>query len=190
MFMKNLETDRRVKYTKKVIRHSFLQLLGEKPLGKITVKEICEKADINRATFYAHYEDLYDLLGKIEEFYQEVRLSVRDMERESFAGIIPVAILKKIRENETLCQAMFGKYGDKEFLAKMMYFAMEDSLNAWEKLHPAIEKGRLEWLYVFIVSGCAGIIQNWAMGGFKAEPEEIAGFMAQMVASCVKGIQT
>lgn len=190
MFMKNLETDRRVKYTKKMVRHSFLQLLEEKPIGKITVKEICENADINRATFYAHYDDVYHLLEKIEEeFYQEVSLSASSMEQGNYTGIMPVGILRKIKENEELCRAMFGKYGDKEFLGKMMYFAMEDSTNAWKKLYPTIGSEKLEWLYEFIVNGCAGVIENWAKGGFEAGPEEIAMFMAQMFASCVRGMK-
>ena len=40
---------------------------AEKPISRITIKELCEDADINRATFYAHYNDQYDLLKKIEE---------------------------------------------------------------------------------------------------------------------------
>ncbi len=190
MFMKNLNLDRRIKYTRKMIRQSFLQLLEEKPLGKITVKEICEKADINRATFYVHYEDVYDLLNKIEEeFYQEVLLSVSNMEQGNYTGILPLEILKKIRENEELCKAMFSKYGDKEFLARMMYFARADSLNAWRKLYPDMEEKRLEWLYEFIVNGCEGIIRSWAVNGFLAEPEAIAEFMAQMFRSCVQGME-
>ena len=38
-----------------------------KPVNKITVKEICERAELNRATFYAHYSDCFDLLESIEE---------------------------------------------------------------------------------------------------------------------------
>src|SRR5699024_477502 len=58
--------DRRKKYSRKVLKDSLLQLLKEKQFSNITVKEICEVADINRSTFYAHYADQYDLLEKIE----------------------------------------------------------------------------------------------------------------------------
>lgn len=188
--MKNSDLDRRVRYTRNVVRHSFLELLTNKPIGKITVKEICEKADINRATFYAHYESVYDLLDKIEEeFYQEVLGPVNKMEQEDYTGILPALILQNIQKNEELCKAMFGKYGDKEFLAKMMYFARDNSLIAWKKLHPETETEKLEWLYEFIVNGCAGIIQYWAQSGFKTKPEETAGFMAQMFKSCIKTLE-
>ena len=64
--MRESKDDRRVKYTKMVIKESFINLLEKKDLSRITVKEICEDADINRATFYSHYTDVYDLLRKIE----------------------------------------------------------------------------------------------------------------------------
>lgn len=189
VFMKNSGLDRRIKYTKKTIRHSFLSLLFDKPMGKITVKEICELADINRTTFYSHYNDVYDLMDKIEEeFYREVQDSVRYMITEDFTGIMPIEILKKFRENEELCRVMFGKYGDKEFIRKMMYFAEEDSLEDWKKLYPDLTEEKLEWLYGFIVNGCAGIIQKWVESGFRAEPEEMAQFMAQMFRCCVKAL--
>ena len=64
--MKDIKDDRRVRYTKMVLKDSFISLLEKKDISQITVKEICENADINRATFYSHYTDVYDLLKKIE----------------------------------------------------------------------------------------------------------------------------
>lgn len=58
--------DRRVIYTKKVIKEALLNLLKENPLEKITVKETCAHADINRATFYRYYIDAYNLFETIE----------------------------------------------------------------------------------------------------------------------------
>lgn len=52
--------DARVRYTKLVIKDAFISLLKEKPLNKVTVKEICALAGINRATFYRYYCDFTD----------------------------------------------------------------------------------------------------------------------------------
>ena len=51
-------------YTRKVIRETFLQMLGEMPLDKITVKDIVLRCNINRNTFYYHYADIYAVLPK------------------------------------------------------------------------------------------------------------------------------
>ena len=65
--MKELENDRRTRLTKALIRQAFTSLLEEKPIQRIAVTELCQRAGINRSTFYAHYDDIYDLLQQIEE---------------------------------------------------------------------------------------------------------------------------
>lgn len=59
--------DLRVERTKNSIKNAFIELRSKKPLEKITVKELSELAVINRATFYSHYEDIYDLSEQIED---------------------------------------------------------------------------------------------------------------------------
>lgn len=53
---------RRVKLTKRILKDSLLELLQEKNIRHITVTELCQKADVNRSTFYAYYESPYDLM--------------------------------------------------------------------------------------------------------------------------------
>ena len=59
------KTDARKRYTQMVLKQSLLKLLKEKPVNRITVKEVCELAQLNRATFYAHYSDCFALLGSL-----------------------------------------------------------------------------------------------------------------------------
>ena len=61
-----MKTDARVRYTKKVLRESLLYFLQFKSITEISVKEVCGRAEINRATFYKHYKDCCDLLEQIE----------------------------------------------------------------------------------------------------------------------------
>ncbi len=58
--------DLRIKKTKRSIIDAFLELRAKKPLEKITVKELCERAEINKSTFYCHYTDVYDLQNQLE----------------------------------------------------------------------------------------------------------------------------
>lgn len=61
--------DKRVKKTKKYLKETLIELLTTEPFEKITVTEICNRADISRITFYSHYEDKYDL---VEDIFQEM----------------------------------------------------------------------------------------------------------------------
>ena len=59
--------DRRVKKTKKQLRQALMDLMTEKPSKSISVRELAERADINRGTFYIHYQDVNDLLQRLED---------------------------------------------------------------------------------------------------------------------------
>ncbi|MFD2370072.1 TetR family transcriptional regulator [Brevibacillus gelatini] len=61
------QQDPRVMRTRQLIREAFRDLLRSKEFDAISVKDIAQKATINRATFYAHYEDKYALLEEITE---------------------------------------------------------------------------------------------------------------------------
>lgn len=79
--------DRRVAYTRKAIKDAFLYLLESNTIEEITVKEICGVADINRATFYRNYADIYALYDAIEAELLESAFSDRKIEN-SFKNLL------------------------------------------------------------------------------------------------------
>ena len=61
------KTDLRIRKTEAAIKNAFIELRAKKPLEKITVKELCGLAMINKSTFYSHYEDIYALSEAMEQ---------------------------------------------------------------------------------------------------------------------------
>lgn len=64
--MKSAKENRKITYTKMVLHESFDKLVAQYGVKGVTVKSLCEEADINRSTFYSHYEDLYSFEKEIE----------------------------------------------------------------------------------------------------------------------------
>lgn len=60
------KVDRRIRKTKSQLKSGLAQLMMEKSINEISVKELVEKVDINRSTFYLHYSDIYNLLDEVE----------------------------------------------------------------------------------------------------------------------------
>ena len=58
--------NRRVQYTRTALRDALIDLICEKPLTHITVTDICTRADINRSTFYLHYQGVHELLAELD----------------------------------------------------------------------------------------------------------------------------
>jgi AcrR family transcriptional regulator len=70
---KTTKLDPRVKRTRKLLQQAFVELLGDKEFHNITVHDITERAEVNRATFYLHFEDKYALLAySVREALQEL----------------------------------------------------------------------------------------------------------------------
>ena len=59
--------DIRIEKTERAIKQAFMELRREKPVEKIRVKELCDRACINKSTFYAHYQDIYALANAMED---------------------------------------------------------------------------------------------------------------------------
>ena len=57
--------DRRVRKTKKALREGLIELLNEKSIQSITVRELTDKVDIHRSTFYANFKDVYELYNHV-----------------------------------------------------------------------------------------------------------------------------
>ena len=86
--MKNT-TDLRVIKTKNLIYSTLIELMKEKSFEEIKVSDICEKALINRSTFYAHYEDKYELLVEFlndlkEEFKNQLDKNSKNLNNREY----------------------------------------------------------------------------------------------------------
>ena len=79
MNMQGATQDRRVKRTKTLLQTTLVELMLEKEVSQISVKELTQRADVNRSTFYLHYLDIYDMLEQMEdEFVGRVRSFFHD----------------------------------------------------------------------------------------------------------------
>ncbi len=61
----NKSLDRRAKMTRELLKQSLIELMKDKPIHEISIKKICETADVNRSTFYHHYDSQYELFNDL-----------------------------------------------------------------------------------------------------------------------------
>ena len=161
-----------------------VKLLQEKPISKISVKEICEAADINRSTFYAHYTDQYDLLRQVvDETLQDINMylgsyNFKVYEPESYQ--IMNRIFEYIVENAELCKVMLGENGDISLQKEIMMIVQRQGMKEWIG-NKAIDADILEYLYLFGVNAGIGIIHKWLQGGLKQSAREMADLVIKLI---------
>ena len=174
-----MKTDRRVKYTKMVLKQSLLELMADRPIGKVSIKEICELSDINRGTFYKHYGDQYDLLNEIHnDLDSEIRATVEKSLTDSSNGAdIIVEIIRCIAAQSSLCKILCGEYGDGEFLKKLMNIAHDQFIEEWKARIDKADVKQLARFYTYMANGIIAVSQEWLQSGMEETPEDIASFI-------------
>ena len=116
-------TDARIRYTQGVLKQALLSFLQEKPINKITVKEVCERAELNRATFYAHYSDCFALLESIEEDLLEAfQQSLKLVDSFDVTALIE-AIYTMIEQQQEACRVLIFQNVCPNVLRRMISLA-------------------------------------------------------------------
>ncbi len=178
------KVDRRVKYSKMVIKNSFIKLLKEKSIAKITIKEICALADVNRATFYAHYIDQYDLLHQIEsDLVDDVKDHLANFNPNAFDSTTAEMlekILEYIKANAELVDLLLNANGDISFEQDIiMILARLDLLPAVTGEDMGREDAR--YAFLFFANGCIGVIKQWLKDGMKKSTQDTAMLIYDLI---------
>jgi len=182
-----MKTDARIRYTRMVIKDSFIKLLKKQPINKITVKDVCELAEINRATFYKHYTDCFDLLKQIEDvMIAELQQLIQEGPHKNHVDLFK-KIFSKIKEDQELYIAIASEYGDTTFPNRILNLCYEQMYPSLEIQFPIMTKTKQEWLYYFSANGCSGILNHWINTGMKEDASELSKFMGDLLSLISNG---
>lgn len=177
--------DRRIRITKMLLNDSFLRLLEEKPLARVTVKDICEDADLNRSTYYKYFTDPYDQMSKleiniIEEMYTNIEAS-KDISQNDYSSLY--AIIKKLLEfiqaKKDMFRILLSNNGDISLQKDILTVFAEKLLPPDFKI--AAEHSTLLQEFIFISNGSFGMIYYWLMTDKNESAEELAKRISSFV---------
>ncbi|MDO4285352.1 MAG: TetR-like C-terminal domain-containing protein [Eubacteriales bacterium] len=169
----NHRENRRVRLTKQLIRDSLLELLQEKELHRICVRELCEKADINRSTFYQYYDSTYALLADMEEeLLAEVSRSLSSMTQQSSDYDKLVHLLDFIVSHMTLCRLLIHSNVDPEFSERLL--GLPAILGKLRSDFTGNDPSEDVYLQRFALHGSYEAIAYWLQSGCLESPEKIA----------------
>ena len=180
-----------------------------KRIQDITVREISEKADINRGTFYLHYRDIFDLMEQIEnellEELEDVLNHFKASDLLSNPALVFTRVFHLVKENSDMVSILIGQNGDINFVNRLKDIVREKCLKDWMELfRPGAGGGRqtsrssqntllddsaFEAYYSFTVTGCIGLVQYWLDSGLKETPEQLASLVEQIISKGLRMFQ-
>ena len=160
----NTINNKKRKKSQKQIEKIFLQLIQKKNIDEISVSTICDKANLNRSTFYSNYIDIYDLAEKIK---QQMEIEFAQFQLSNNA-----------KQDENGYLSMFRYIKDNQIFFKT-YFKLEEiskSLPTQYRVELAekyYDNKFIDYHIEFFRAGLNAIIKKWLNNGCKETPEEI-----------------
>ena len=188
--MNNVKVDHRIRLTKRIILENLVPLMKEHPVSRISIKMLCERAGINRSTFYAHYKDVYDLLDQIQkEIIEELSIHIsgnafEEQNKATFKAL--EQILNFAKSNAELFAVLLSENGDYAFQREIMQLAQEktiQTLRHMKNLDPNVS----EYLQYFVVNGALSVIQKWLAGGMAESVPEMAELCSTLLFKGLSG---
>lgn len=174
----NVKDNQRTRLSKLMLKKALMDLLNEKGnIEKISVRELCEKAELNRSTFYAHYSEPKNLLDEIE--YElvvatEEHLKKIGAENDMGAHIYIRSFLDFIKENDTSFRTLLLTGADPDFKTKFM---QQSIIQFVENLQLAFPENLEQYIYSYILNGCTGIIIQWIRANYETSENEIVDLL-------------
>lgn len=174
-----MQTDLRTRYTRQVITDAFLQLLRQKPVERITVKEVCALAQINRSTFYRQYKDCFDLMEQLEQRGLELLEELLQATQAQGTAATMTSLLCALRDNDSLLGIMARQNQDERFLYAMVGRCFR-YMNTRQENMAAANETQQNMRNAFLAAGVGGIIQYWLRSGMQTEPRQVAAVITAL----------
>ncbi len=181
--------DPRVERTRKLIVDALIDLTIQKGFAAVTVQDIVTRAGINRATFYRHYQDKFDLLDQFAKAVNQLPDSPSDSRSPIGADatvekMIPglVRILEHVRSHAKFFQVILGKNGDPAFADKIRQYIQS-------RIRRLLPEGLLSDenaadLYLgYVSSGAVGVLSWWLEHETPYSPEQLAAILSRIIAA-------
>lgn len=177
--------DLRVRLTHRMIVDAFLALRAEKPLRKITVRELCERAGVGRGTFYAHFSDVYDLNEKLEtQLLEQFTKTLKDALEESDAvGSVRRAcrvLFALLEKNEDICRLLLSA-DNAEGVARFVEMGRQLCMQYYARYFTATPMQKVEQFYRFVSSGCIACLQARLSARERPPVERFADEMSEII---------
>lgn len=184
-----MKNDHRINYTKHILKESLFELLKDKPIEKITIKALCDKSNISRATFYAHYDDIYHLLTDIEkQIFSAFELEsfLCDLDNKRFPTSLKLTnILTLVNTNAYFYKVYFNNHFHEGFMSEAILKLQFKITSYWVQKKVYKSQKIAEYAFVFCKSGIMAVIKEWLNKEDleRESPEEIEEVINQILTS-------
>ncbi len=155
---------------------SLVELSKELPLNKITVKLLCEKAQLSRNAFYFHYKDINDLISDIENsVINEAELMLEALDDIGFPKNVYATVeglVDLIDRRKDTCIMLFDKTSN-SITQRLSDLFCDFNYKYFAQYHGTKDRTNFDFYYMFLSSGFYGLLRYWFMNYEKMSKNEV-----------------
>ena len=154
------------------------KLLTKENIHKLTVKQICEEAEVNRSTFYKYYGSQYDLLEEMErDLIAQINSCMSTTDSGSQKEQLLTTTFSLINENIDLCRLLLNNNIDSEFPEKLVVSLQVMQTVIYQQLLSRYSKDEFDYIFSFIIGGGFSLIKAWINKENREPSEKIAALL-------------
>ncbi|MDY0295446.1 MAG: TetR/AcrR family transcriptional regulator C-terminal domain-containing protein [Acholeplasmataceae bacterium] len=187
--MNQQKIDHRVRVTHTLLKEALYRLVETKPIQDITIKELCYEANINRTTFYAHFQSVKELIENIEsEVWVELLILLKRSEKDMsyFNNQIFYDVYQIASKYHQLFLLLLNKNADPHFVEKVYNLGRNAFQTSFKRSKTAKDASKMEYYYISVLNSFIGILRLWLNNNMKESPEEMAEITKSII---TRGIQ-
>lgn len=175
--------NQRIRLSKKLLKDALIDLLQDHLIEKITIYEICERAQINRTTFYKYYGSQYDLLNDIEaDFFRELEALLIMDDQANEDGL--ASVLKYFEQEHKKCRLLINSAIDRIFIEKVFDLPIVRAI-VEKKSNHEYTASEAEYVHTFVYLGGFAIIKRWINLEQRESPKEISQLVRNLMSRIV-----
>lgn len=179
--------DIRTRQTRDYIKKGTLELLDKYDFQNINVSLICEKCDINRATFYNHYSSLDNLYQDIEnDLFEVVDNKVNQYKSYELSYDLVKDILSLIYDNHHLAMMILTNFNKDSILDRLFNQFQRKYIVDYKEKYPNIKEDKISSFFTYLFGGSKELILSWLKNGMKDDKEIIAGRFIELNGLLIK----
>jgi len=179
--------DRRISKTKSALKSALAELMEDKDYKDISITDLCDKANVNRGTFYLHYKSISNFINEIEEeliakLSKLILISYPLKTQDDYYSLCN-KIVNIVKEDQDFLSKLVGPHGDSGFVRRISHYTKELALKL-NKFNLSEEDGQyLQFYLTFVVDGGIGVLVQWLINRCK---DDIISVLKQFTKLIIK----
>ncbi|WP_461214214.1 TetR/AcrR family transcriptional regulator [Lacticaseibacillus sp. GG6-2] len=176
--MVGIKNNRRVQYTRDQLKRALIALLSTQPLASVTVTAICQEADVNRGTFYAHYDNPAALFHEIERDLVKQVTPLIHSEADLMSWLPQV--LAVVAQADTATAIILQNIEASPVLQTILQPLRTQTLRSYAQRFSESDPALLNYYFDYYFNGAIHVITRWLANDAKESPEAIATIIANV----------